>query len=85
MALLCINIWLITHVSQNVTPSSLGFLLWLIVVNPSVFIANLNQQICWRKICTYILHITFGGRSAHLAYYVHRNGHKTSIIIILDW
>jgi len=24
--------------------------------------------------------ITFGGRSAHLAYHVHKSGHKTSIV-----
>jgi len=27
--------------------------------------------------------ITFGGRSAHLAYHVHKGGRKTSIIIII--
>jgi len=27
--------------------------------------------------------ITFGGRSAHLAYLVHKSGRKTSIIIII--
>ena len=29
--------------------------------------------------------ITFGGRSAHLAYHVHKRGRKTSIIVILNF
>jgi len=31
----------------------------------------------------WLLFITFGGRSAYLAYHVHKSGRKTSIIIII--
>ena len=37
----------------------------------------------WRVFHLWLRFITFGGRSAHLAYHVHTCGHKTSIIIIL--
>jgi len=46
--------------------------------------------VCWttdhyhlRLFHLWLRFITFGGHSAHLAYHVHRNGHKTSIIIII--
>jgi len=35
----------------------------------------------WRLFHLRLRFITFGGRSAHLAYYVHKSGRKTSIII----
>ena len=35
----------------------------------------------WRLFCLSLRLITFGSRSAHLAYIVHKSGHKTSIII----
>ena len=37
----------------------------------------------WRLFRLSLRLITFGGRSAHLAYLVHKRGHKTSIIIII--
>jgi len=37
----------------------------------------------WRLVHLWLRFITFGGRSVHLAYRVHKNGRKTSIIIIL--
>ena len=37
----------------------------------------------WRLFRLSLRLITFGGRSAHLAYHVHKSGHKTSIIIIV--
>jgi len=36
----------------------------------------------WRLFHHRLHFITFGGRSAHLPYHVHKNGRKTSIIII---
>ena len=36
----------------------------------------------WRLFHLSLHLITFGGRSAHLVYLVHKSGHKTSIIII---
>ena len=36
----------------------------------------------WRLFHLWLRFITFGGRSAHLAYHVHKNGCKTPIIII---
>ena len=36
----------------------------------------------WRAFHVWLHFITFGGRSAHLAYHVHKSGCKTSIIII---
>ena len=36
----------------------------------------------WRLFHLRLRFITFGGRSAHLAYHVHKSGRKTSIIII---
>ena len=35
----------------------------------------------WRLFRLWLRLITFGGRSAHLAYFVHKSGRKTSIII----
>ena len=37
----------------------------------------------WRVFHLWFHLITFGGRSAHLAYHVHKSGHKTSIIITI--
>ena len=37
----------------------------------------------WRMFHLWLRFTTFGGRSAHLAYHVHRSGRKTPIIIIL--
>jgi len=37
----------------------------------------------WRLFCLSLRLITFGSRSAHLAYLVHKSGRKTSIIIII--
>ena len=37
----------------------------------------------WRLFRLWLLLITFGGRSAHLAYRMHKSGRKTSIIIII--
>jgi len=37
----------------------------------------------WRVFHLWLRFITFGGRSAHLAYHVHKSSRKTSIIIIL--
>ena len=37
----------------------------------------------WRLFHLWLRFITFGGRSAHLAYHAHKSGHKTSIIIII--
>jgi len=37
----------------------------------------------WRLFHLSLRLITFGGRSAHLAYYVHKSGRKTAIIIII--
>ena len=37
----------------------------------------------WRVFHLWLRLITFGGRSAHLAYSVHKSGRKTSIIIII--
>ena len=37
----------------------------------------------WRLFRLSLRLITFGGRSAHLAYHVHKSGRKTSIIIII--
>jgi len=37
----------------------------------------------WRLFRLWLRLITFGGRSAHLAYLVHKSGRKTSIIIII--
>ena len=36
----------------------------------------------WRVFQLWLRFITVGGRSAHLAYIVHKNGRKTSIIIL---
>ena len=36
----------------------------------------------WRLLCLSLRLITFGSRSAHLAYLMHKSGRKTSIIII---
>ena len=36
----------------------------------------------WRMFHLWLRFITLGGRSAHLAYHVHKSGRKTSIIII---
>ena len=38
----------------------------------------------WRLFRLSLRLITFGSRSAHLAYHVHKNGRKTSIIIIIN-
>jgi len=38
----------------------------------------------WRLFRLSVRLITFGGRSAHLAYLVHKSGRKTSIIIIIQ-
>jgi len=35
----------------------------------------------WRAFHLWLRFVTFGGRSVHLAYHVHKSGHKTSIII----
>jgi len=35
----------------------------------------------WKVFHLWLCFITFGGRSAHLAYQVHESGHKTQIII----
>jgi len=37
----------------------------------------------WRLFHLWLRFITFGGRSAHLAYHVHKSGRKTSMINIL--
>jgi len=37
----------------------------------------------WRVFHLWLRFITFGGRSAHLPYLVHKSGRKTSIIIII--
>ena len=37
----------------------------------------------WRLFHLWLRFITVGGRSAHLAYHVHKSGRKTSIIIII--
>jgi len=37
----------------------------------------------WRLFHLWLRLITFRGRSAHLAYHVHKSGHETSIIIII--
>ena len=37
----------------------------------------------WRLFHFWLRLITFGGRSAHLAYHVHKSGRKTSIIIMI--
>ena len=39
----------------------------------------------WRLFHIWLRLITFGGRSAHLAYHVHKSGRKTPIIIILEY
>ena len=41
-----------------------------------------ESQHIWRLFHLWLRLITFGGRSAHLAYLMHRSGHKTPIIII---
>ena len=38
----------------------------------------------WRLFHIWLRFITFGGRSAHLAYHVHKSGRKTPIIIHFD-
>ena len=38
----------------------------------------------WRMFHLWLCFITFGGRSAHLAYHVHKNSCKTPIIIIIE-
>ena len=38
----------------------------------------------WWMFHLWICLITFGGRSAHLTYHVHKSGHKTPIIIIIN-
>ena len=37
----------------------------------------------WKVFRLSLCLITFGSRSAHLAYHVHKSGHKTSIVIII--
>ena len=48
---------------------------------PSVFESRRGH--IWRLFRLSLHLITFGSRSAHLAYLVHKSGHKTSIIIII--
>jgi len=38
----------------------------------------------WRLFHLWFRFITFGGCSAHLAYNMHKSGHKTSIIVIIS-
>ena len=49
---------------------------------PPVF--ESRRRHIWRLFRLSLRLITFGGRSAHLAYLVHKSGHKTSIIIIYN-
>jgi len=39
----------------------------------------------WGSFHPWLRFITYGSRSAHLAYHAHKSGHKTSIIIIFAW
>ena len=48
---------------------------------PFVFESRLGH--IWRLFRLSLRLITFGSRSAHLAYHVHKSGRKTSIIIII--
>ena len=46
---------------------------------------ELRCEHTWRVFHLWLRFITFWGRSAHLAYQVHKSGRKTPIIIIIHW
>jgi len=48
---------------------------------PTVF--ESRREHIWKVVHLWLHFITFGGRSAHLAYYVQKRGRKTPIIIII--
>ena len=48
---------------------------------PPVF--ECRRGLIWRVFHLWLRFITFGGRSAHFAYHVHKSGHNTPIMIII--
>ena len=72
--------WNSTSAALGVPPWSSGSVLDHISL-PPVFESRPGH--IWRLFRLSFRLITFGGRSAHLTYLVHKSGHKTSIIIII--
>ena len=68
----------INFLDHNITPAFSRYIILLCL--PPVFESQLWH--IWRVFHLWLRFITFGGRSAHLAYLVHISGRKTPIIIL---